>query len=68
MLNQLVLQPTSYLKPKDFLNLIQNEKELENEYCYLNKRSHPYDWEIVNFNHRNKNQYMTISAKVISRF
>lgn len=55
----------NYLKPRDFLNLIQNEKELSNEYCYLNKRSNPYDWEIVDFNHRNKNQYMTISTKGI---
>lgn len=34
------------------------------EFCYLNKQSHPYDFKIVEFDERNPREYMTISARV----
>lgn len=34
------------------------------EFCYLNQRSHFYDWEIVPFHLKNPKNYMTISSRV----
>lgn len=48
------------------MTLIKYDKELQSEFCYLNKRSNPYDWEIVEFDRCNKKHYMTISVKVIT--
>jgi len=53
-----------YLTPMDFINLIKVDSEMANEFCYLNKVSNPYDYRIVEFNQRNLNDYMTISANV----
>lgn len=44
--------------------MVKTDPELENEFCFLNKRSHPYDWEIVDYEQRNPRNYMTISARV----
>jgi dynein heavy chain len=53
-----------YLTPIDFIHLIRTDPEMTDEFCYLNKRSHPYDFQIVDFNERNPEEYMTISARV----
>ena len=37
---------------------------MADEFCYLNKRSHPYDFQIVEFDERHPTEYMTISARV----
>lgn len=54
-----------YLTPIDFIHLIRTDPEMTDEFCYLNKRSHPYDFQIVDFNERNNEEYMTISARVL---
>jgi len=35
------------------------------EFCYLEKRDHAYDFVIVEFDKRNEKEYMTLSARVI---
>jgi len=37
------------LKPKNFLNLLKSDKEFEDEFCFLNRKTHPYDWQIVTY-------------------
>jgi len=54
-----------YLTPIDFIHLIRTDPEMTDEFCYLNKRLHPYDFQIVDFNERNNEEYMTISARVL---
>ncbi len=49
----------------DFIHLIRTDAEMAEEFCYLNKCSHPYDFRIVEFEERNEREYMTISARVI---
>ena len=58
----------NYLSPQDFINLIRNEPEMVDEFCYLNRRpnSHAYDWEIVPFHRKNPKEYMTISSRGIT--
>ena len=41
---------------------------MQEEFCYLNKYEHSYDWRIVEFDRRNEKEYMTISARVILLF
>lgn len=41
---------------------------MADEFCYLNKCSNPYDFKIVEFDDRNKTEYMTISARGITHF
>ena len=53
-----------YLTPSDFIHLIRTDPEMADEFTYLNKNKHSYDFKIVDFNNRNKNEYMTISARV----
>ena len=53
-----------YLTPIDFIHLIRTDPEMTDEFCYLNKRTHSYDFQIVDFNERNNEEYMTISARV----
>lgn len=38
-----------YLTPLDFAQLVRDDPEMRDEFCYLRKRSDPYDWEIVQF-------------------
>lgn len=37
----------SYLTPLDFAQLVRDDPEMRDEFCYLKKRDDPYDWEIV---------------------
>lgn len=45
------------LTPFDFINMIRTDPEMQDEFCYLNKRNHAYDFKIVEFNERNINEY-----------
>ena len=33
----------------DFIYLLRNDPEMSEEFCFLNKRDHPYDFKIVEF-------------------
>ena len=41
------------LSPFDFIQIIKSDPEMIDEFCYLNKRAHAYDFKIVEFNERN---------------
>jgi len=41
---------------------------MRDEFCYLNRRNHAYDYKIVDYDKRNKNEYMTISARGITHY
>ena len=41
---------------------------MADEFTYLNRQTHPYDLKIVDFNEKNKNEYITISARGITHF
>ena len=36
----------------DFISLIRTDPEMQDEFCYLNKRNHSYDFIIVDFKDR----------------
>lgn len=50
----------------DFIHLIRTDAEMADEFAYLIKESHPYDFKIVEYEEVNKHkqEYMTISARV----
>jgi len=52
----------------DFIHLIKTDPEMADEFCYLNKRTHSYDWKIVEFQKKKKEEYMTISGRGITHF
>lgn len=66
-----------YLTPLDFIQLVRTDPEMRDEFCYMLKRTNAYDWEIVDFNDKEKgvkekkgrlggaNEYMTISSRGI---
>jgi dynein heavy chain, axonemal len=41
---------------------------MADEFTYLNKRNHSYDFKIVDFHEKNKDEYMTISSRGITHF
>ena len=53
-----------FVSPMDFIEFLKNENEDSEEFCYLNKRSHAYDWEVVEFNSRSDTEYITLSKRV----
>jgi dynein heavy chain len=57
-----------YLTPLDFIHLIRTDPEMVDEFCYLNKCGNPYEFKIVEFDERNPEEYMTISARGITHF
>jgi len=45
-----VVKPSkNYLSPLDFIQLVRDDPEMSDEFCYLRKRDDPYDWEIIQF-------------------
>ena len=43
---------------------LTNDSEMQEEFLYLNKGSHPYDWYVVPYKERNLNEYITFSHRV----
>ena len=41
---------------------------MSDEFCYMNKKEGPYDWEIVEFEKRNMNEYMVISKRGLTKY
>lgn len=52
----------------DFIHLIRTDPEMADEFAYLIKESHPYDFKIVEYDevNKHKHEYMTISARVLT--
>jgi len=40
----------------DFINMIKTDPEMIDEFCYLNKRNHAYDFVLVDFKERRKKE------------
>ena len=55
-------KPKNYLTPLDFAQLVRDDPEMRDEFCYLKKRDNPYDWEIVQFD-KIENKEKGIGAK-----
>ena len=41
---------------------------MSEEFCYMNRRSNPYDWQIVEFDKRNPGEYMVISKRGLTKY
>ena len=65
-----------YLTPLDFIQIIRTDPDMRDEFCYMLKKSNPYDWQIVDFSQKEKafglgkkqvislpKEYMTISSR-----
>lgn len=50
------------------MNIVKCDPLLNKEFCYLNKRSHPYDWVVVDFKNRNGKNYLTVSSRGITQY
>lgn len=64
--DKIVPEEEEYLTPFDFITLLRSDPDMADEFCYLNKRDDPYDWQIVDFDKRNPKEYMTISSRVFT--
>ena len=52
------------LTPFDFIYLLKNDPDMNEEFCYLNKVSGSYNFKVVDFEDKNNDEYMTISSRV----
>ena len=41
---------------------------MSEEFCYMNRRSSPYDWQIVEFDKKDPNEYMVISKRGLTKY
>lgn len=41
---------------------------MSEEFCYLRKKNSPYDWEIVDFESRDPDEYMVISKRGLTKY
>ena len=61
-------QEEEKLTPQDFMELMAEGGGLGNEFCYLEKGSHPYDLRIVEFGGGKGEEYITISGRGVTYF
>ena len=58
----------SNLKPKDIFSFYDSFPEMLEDFFYLNRIDHPYDYQIVSYAKRNPNEYMTISSQGVTLY
>ena len=58
----------SNLRPHDIFSLYDNYPEMLEDFFYLNRMEHPYDYKIVTYSQRNTNEYMTISSQGVTLY
>jgi hypothetical protein len=58
----------SNLKPHDIFYLYDTFPEMLEDFFYLNRASHPYDYQIVMYAQRNPLEYMTISSQGLTLY
>ncbi len=51
------LSPT----PLNFYKLVTNDQSFKDFFCYCNKREDFYDFEVVAFNEKDEQEYVTVS-------
>jgi hypothetical protein len=56
------------LKPHDIFQLYESFPEMLEDFFYLNRVSHPYDYQIVTYAQRNPLEYMTISSQGLTLY
>jgi dynein heavy chain len=60
--------PNRKLNPFDVLHMLRFDPDLSEDFWYLNRKEGPYDFEFVNYNKRNPNEYLTISSRGVTYF
>lgn len=58
----------SNLRPHDIFQLYDNFPEMMEDFFYLNRLQHPYDYQIVTYSNRNQAEYMTISSQGVTLY
>lgn len=58
----------SNLHPHDIFQLYASFPEMLEDFFYLNRREHPYDYQIVTYAQRNPQEYMTISSQGVTLY
>lgn len=56
------------LKPHEIFSFYQAFPEMIEDFFYLNRISHPYDYQIVSYAKRNPTEYMTISSQGVTLY
>jgi hypothetical protein len=56
------------LKPHDIFAFYESFPEMSEDFFYLNRVGHPYDYQIVTYSQRNPMKYMTISFKGVTLY
>ena len=41
---------------------------MSEEFCYMNRREGPYDWQIVEFEKKDPREYMVISKRGLTKY
>lgn len=50
----------------EYIDMLLTMKNPKKEFCYMNKRHHFYDFEIVEYGKINKDDYLTVSARGVT--
>jgi hypothetical protein len=58
----------SNLKPAEIFAFYDAFPEMIEDFFYLNRLSHPYDYQIVSYAKRNNREYMTISSQGVTLY
>ena len=58
------LEPT----PVEFFKIVSNEENLSDFFCYCNRKSDFYDFEVVSFSEKNENEYLTVSKRGVVHY
>ena len=56
------------LRPHDIFHLYDSFPEMMEDFFYLNRLQHPYDYQIVTYAARNTSEYMTISSQGVTLY
>ena len=58
------LQPS----PLEFYKLVVNDSQLTDFFCYCNRKSDFYDFEVTAFDEKNEDDYLTVSKRGVVHF
>ena len=57
-----------FVDPLDFISFLRGVADNNQEFCYLNRKSHAYDWKVVDYAARNPLEFITISKRVFMQW
>ena len=58
------LQPT----PLEFFKLVTNDTSISDFFCYCNRKTDFYDYEVVAFDQKNEDDYLTVSKRGVVHY